>query len=89
MKRRISIKITGRVQGVFFREGAKTRAARLNLAGFARNEPDGSVLVVAEGEESDLQALLEWCSCGPEPAQVESVDHSFAEPTGLSGFVTE
>ena len=89
MRRQILVKITGRVQGVFFREGAKTEATRLGLAGLARNEPDGSVLVQAEGEESDLRALLGWGRRGPETAQVESVDYSFAEPTGLSGFQTE
>ena len=85
MKRHV-IRITGRVQGVFLRQGAKQLADKLGLAGFARNEPDGSVYIEVEGEESALDKFLEWCKKGPERAEVEKVAYNTAQPAGHKGF---
>lgn len=65
----VNIRVTGKVQGVFFRESAKKVATELGLAGFVRNEPDGSVYVEVEGEEALIEKFVEWCKDGPERAQ--------------------
>lgn len=80
---RIEMKITGLVQGVFFRQGVKQEAERLRLVGLVRNEPDGAVRVVAEGPEEDLQKLAEWCRKGTELARVERVEIDRKKPGGL------
>lgn len=83
--KRAEIIIIGTVQGVFFRQGVKSEAERLELTGWVRNEEDGSVRIVAEGEEENLQKLIEWCKKGTELAKVEEVktewgiaDHKFS-----------
>ena len=73
MKKRVELKITGRVQGVFFRQGLKEEAEKLGIAGWTRNEPDGSVVVVAEDREEELQKLIKWCKKGTEYAKVDNV----------------
>ncbi|TSC53385.1 MAG: acylphosphatase [Parcubacteria group bacterium LiPW_39] len=60
MKRAV-IKIFGSVQGVFFRANAAAKARELGLTGWVRNERDGTVLVVAEGEQERLKKLVDWC----------------------------
>lgn len=73
MKKHFNIGIFGRVQGIFFRATAKEQADEFNLAGFARNEPNGSVYIEAEGEEEKLDKFVKWCYKGPPMAQVEKV----------------
>ncbi|MGH6830784.1 MAG: acylphosphatase, partial [Methylocella sp.] len=58
MKQRLEARVYGLVQGVGFRYFVQRNAAMLDLTGVARNEPDGSVIVVMEGEEEDLQKLI-------------------------------
>ncbi len=70
----IHVRITGRVQGVFFRVHLKETADRLGIKGWVRNEPDGSVLVHAEGSEEELRQLEEWCQYGPPAAKVDHVE---------------
>lgn len=84
MKRHLNIKIYGQVQGVFFRYSAQEKAEELKIAGFARNEPDGSVYIEAEGEEGDLKSFLEWCENGPDSANVEKVGYEFTN--GIRNF---
>lgn len=80
--------MTGKVQGVFFRVSAKEKAGELGLAGTARNERGGSVLIVIEGEEKMLQKFVLWCEDGSELAEVSSVViEQKSAPEGLSGFV--
>lgn len=71
---RRTIRVEGRVQGVGFRAGAAQEARRLGLAGFARNEADGSVAIEVEGEAAALEAFVAWCRLGPSAARVERVD---------------
>ncbi len=73
MTKHIDIKIYGTVQGVGFRQAIKAKADSLNITGYTRNIPNGSVYVEAEGEEKDLNKLVEWCNDGPESAEVEEV----------------
>lgn len=82
MNKRVTINVYGQVQGVFFRVEAKEKAAELGLVGLATNENDGSVKVVAEGEESALTQLVEWCKKGPAGAQVDKVEVNWREATG-------
>lgn len=77
--KRVEIKITGQVQGVFFRQGVKVEAEGLGLTGWVRNEPDGSVRIVAEGEEEKLQKLAEWTKLGTSWAKVENVEVEWKE----------
>ena len=65
--------ISGRVQGVFFRESTKKVALKLGLNGSAVNLPDGTVKVCLNGESEDIDLLERWLQIGPELAQVESV----------------
>lgn len=65
--------VSGRVQGVFFRDTTRRQARRLNLTGHAINLPDGRVEVLACGEAQDVQALCDWLWQGPSHARVDSV----------------
>lgn len=69
----VRIIIRGYVQGVFFRSNTRSLALKLNLKGFVRNLSDGSVEVIAEGSESSLNKLIEFCNKGPKNALVEEV----------------
>lgn len=71
---RVRAKIQGRVQGVSYRASAAHEARRLGLVGWVRNEPDGSVLLEAQGEDAPLAELLAWCREGPPGARVTAVD---------------
>lgn len=84
--RRYIIRITGKVQGVFFRKAAAETAYKLSLTGLARNEPDGSVYIEVEGEASALQEFLAWCQEGPAHAQVKTVQHTEHEAIGHEKF---
>lgn len=80
--KRLALKISGRVQGVFFRHSARLRAEELGLTGRARNESDGSLTIVAEGEKSALEKFLEWCRKGPPLAQVDDIQVEWREARG-------
>ena len=80
--------ISGRVQGVSFRAGARARALRLGIRGHARNLRDGRVEVVAEGDAAAIDALEHWLRQGPIGARVEALERApFTEPVP-SGFYT-
>jgi acylphosphatase len=83
---RRTIRVSGHVQGVYFRASARAEARRLGLMGFARNEPDGSVLIEVEGEEEALAHFVAWCRVGPARARVERVDVTEDEPRGYVDF---
>ena len=72
-KKRVQLIIHGKVQGVFFRASTKDKANELRLSGFVRNREDGTVEVVAEGDEDHLQRLVDWFRKGPELSQVNDV----------------
>ena len=84
VRRRLHIR--GRVQGVWFRASAEREAARLGVAGFARNERDGSVTVEAEGAPAAVAAMEAWCRIGPPRAEVSSVQVVEIEPLGSATF---
>lgn len=80
--------VRGTVQGVFFRDTTARVAGSLGVAGWARNEADGSVLVHVEGEPDAVEQLLRFLHDGPPEAAVESVEVTPAEPAGLTEFET-
>jgi len=80
------LRVTGRVQGVWFRESCREVADRLGVAGSVRNRADGSVEVVAEGPPQEVEGLVAWCRSGPPAADVTRVDVVEEEPEGLVGF---
>lgn len=81
------LKVRGRVQGVFFRASAERQAERHGVAGWARNDSDGSLEVWLEGGRDQVEAVERWIrGGGPPAARVEGVEVLEAEPEGLSGF---
>lgn len=78
--------VSGRVQGVFFRDSCSREARRLGVAGLARNLNDGRVEVVAEGDEAAVDQLIAWCRRGPSRAHVTGVEVTTEEPQGLTRF---
>jgi acylphosphatase len=78
--------VSGRVQGVFFRDSSRQQAAGRGVAGLARNLPDGRVEVVLEGRPDDVAAVLAWLRQGPAYARVETVDVTEEPVEGLRGF---
>lgn len=73
MKKELYISVVGRVQGVNFRRRVSKLAEQLRLTGFVRNLDDGSVEIIAQGEEQALDELLSWCQKGYFPAKVEGM----------------
>ena len=78
--------VTGRVQGVFFRDGTRVEARRLGVAGWVTNRADGSVEAVVEGEPGAVEALVAWLRHGPERARVDTCSVTEEEPQGDVGF---
>jgi acylphosphatase len=72
--KQVQLFVRGRVQGVFFRASAQREAKRLGLTGWVRNRSDGSVEILAEGEEDQIKELIAWANRGPSAARVERVD---------------
>jgi acylphosphatase len=83
---RARVQVRGRVQGVFFRADARARAESLGVAGWIRNLPDGRVEAVFEGEDEQVESMVEWCRRGPAGAEVEEVHVEREEPAGETGF---
>jgi acylphosphatase len=76
IQKRIHIFVTGRVQGVFFRQSARVMAIKNNVNGWVRNLGDGRVEIVAEGQESNIDALADWCKTGPANSRVDEFELS-------------
>lgn len=82
MKARARIFVTGRVQGVFFRDHTRRWASSLGLTGWVRNLRDGRVEVLAEGEKDNIEGLVSRLRLGPPLAGVEAVAVSWEEHKG-------
>lgn len=82
--------ISGKVQGVFFRESTRRQAEPLGLTGYAINLPDGTVEVAARGERGQVDQLAEWLEKGPAAARVDAVRTTEPQAERLPdrGFVT-
>lgn len=82
MKARIHIVVQGRVQGVGFRFECRREAIRLGLEGWVRNMDDGSVEIVAEGEQDMVDRMVQWSRSGPSGAYVDACRATPEPPTG-------
>lgn len=89
MKKHVNIKVSGEVQGVFFRASTKEIADALEITGFVRNEADGTVYIEAEGEEEKLKRFNQWCRKGPPRARVLSCEVSEGSLAGFEDFLIE
>lgn len=85
-RRAVRLRITGRVQGVGYRWWAERQARALALDGWVRNCPDGSVELLAIGDEVALERLIEACRGGPPAAAVGGVQPLAADDDGSIGF---
>lgn len=82
-------RVTGKVQGVCFRDGTRSQALRLGLRGHARNLADGSVEVLAAGDAAALDELARWLRHGPPRARVDGVERADADAAAVDeGFAT-
>ena len=79
---RAEVQVTGRVQGVWFRQSTKNTADEYRVCGWCRNNPDGSVAAVFEGEETAVKTVVDWCKRGPDMAQVDDLQTKMSSPTG-------
>jgi len=85
--RRVRVRIEGLVQGVYFRAHTEEEAIRLGLAGWVRNQPDGAVEAMFEGEETAVERMLAWCHRGPPRSLVRKVSVRSETPQGeATGF---
>ena len=71
---RVHIFVSGRVQGIFFRENTKKKAQKLRITGWVRNLSDGRVEAVFEGEKDKIEDLVNWAKKGPMFAKVDGVE---------------
>ena len=76
VQKQIHIFVTGRVQGVFFRQSTKVMAIKNNVKGWVRNLDDGRVELVAQGETQDIDNLAHWCKTGPANSRVDEFELS-------------
>lgn len=79
-------RISGRVQGVNYRNTTKQRADELGLTGWVRNTDDGAVELLVGGDAPEVQALLKWCHRGPKRAEVTGVDSRAASAEELTSL---
>lgn len=80
--KQLQLLVRGRVQGVYFRASTQREAKRLGLGGWVKNRGDGSVEILAEGEETSIRELYAWAQKGPSAARVERVDTRWRSFTG-------
>ncbi len=80
------VRVTGQVQGVFYRAWTQRQAETLKVAGWVRNCPDGSVEAHIEGDDKSVADMIERLRQGPSHARVEAIETSDVEPSGLNTF---
>ena len=83
---RAHVWVSGRVQGVWFRESCREEAFRRGVTGWVRNLADGRVEAVFEGEPAAVDAVVAWCHEGPPRARVRNVERLDELPIEESGF---
>jgi len=74
MKLNTKVVISGRVQGVWFRQNTKNKAEQLGVKGWVKNTDDGNVEAVFEGEEDAIGEMIKWCHHGPKLAKVTNIE---------------
>ena len=83
---RARVVVSGRVQGVWFRQSVAASARDHGVAGWVRNDADGSVEAVLEGDRGDVEQVVEYMRTGPSRADVRSYAVTWEEPCGETGF---
>jgi acylphosphatase len=86
---RVRAVVSGRVQGVFYRDSCRAEAQRLGVRGWVRNRSDRTVEVVAEGPRDRVEQLLTWCRQGPPRATVTGLTVSDEVPAAERTFRIE
>jgi acylphosphatase len=84
---RCRVIVSGRVQGVFYRDTCQRVARELGVRGTVRNCSDGTVEVVAEGKRDAVDQFLVWCRSGPPHAVVSRISITDEAPVGERAFV--
>lgn len=79
--------VSGKVQGVYYRQSAQEQADRLDIDGWVRNLDDGRVEILLEGEEGAVRELEKWLARGPVKAKVTAVELEPMTPQGITGFI--
>lgn len=82
----LKIKISGKVQGVWFRASTQRKANELGIKGIVRNLPSGEVYVEAEGDETTLVTFVKWCHQGSELSRVDQVEINDMENQNFEDF---
>ena len=82
----VHLLISGKVQGVFFRDSSRRVAQQLHITGWIRNTGDHKVEAMISGEEREVQAFINWCQSGPERAEVQEVMVTKREKTSFEKF---
>ncbi len=85
-RKRVHVYVSGRVQGVMFRDATREKARELNLTGWVKNVPDGRVEAVFEGPAREIEEMARWCEDGPPHAAVENVETEFEDVEDLRRF---
>ena len=83
---RAHVLVSGRVQGVYYRATTRETAQDQGVDGWVKNLDDGRVEAVFEGDEGDVEAMVEFCHEGSNRANVTDVDVTYEDPEGLQGF---
>ena len=83
---RAHVYVTGRVQGVWFRESCREQANAAGVGGWVRNLSDGRVEAVFDGPDAGVDRVVAWCHEGPTQARVDGVEVHREQPTGEPGF---
>lgn len=76
MLKTVTIRVSGKVQGVWYRQSTREKARELGITGVVRNRPDGTVWITATGTDNQLEDLITWCRSGPPKARVMQVETS-------------
>lgn len=82
----LNLKVSGEVQGVYFRDYTQKEAKALGLSGWVRNEPDGTVYIEVEGEQQALEKFKAWVQHGPARAEVKRVMETEGEVLDFKDF---
>ena len=82
----VKIIVTGNVQGVFFRSNTKRKADELEITGYAKNLKDGTVEVMAQGDDSKVKQLIDFLTSSPRPSKVKNLKINYYEPGHYRGF---
>ncbi len=81
-----NLTVSGKVQGVFFRENTSRKAVELGLTGYVKNLEDGNVEVVAQGDENKINEIIEFIKNNPGHSKVKEVEIKYKEMEKLDGF---